>query len=269
MCRFGFRCRWCTHSTQAVIGLGQPCHKASPSFARQLVVSHAEPLQGPISINKDRLIDPVPKAAAAAATGKGLWTRCEKCGVILYIKHLKEHNHICFGCNFHLKMSSAERIEHMIDPGTWRSLDDLLSPMDPLEFFDLKAYPDRIKEAQDKTGMQDGLRSGTGLLHGIPVALGVMEFGYMGGSMGSVVGEKLTRLIEYATQEGLSLIIVSTSGGARMQEGIFSLMQVTTCCGCGIAVCVCRDAPMHGLRTVHTALLIQLIIQLPCTPLHI
>ena len=114
----------------------------------------------------------------------------------------------------------------MIDPGTWRSIDDLLSPMDPLEFTDLKPYLERIKEAQDKTGMQDGLRAGTGLLHGIPVALGVMEFGYMGGSMGSVVGEKLTRLIEYATQEGLSLIIVSTSGGARMQEGIFSLMQV-------------------------------------------
>lgn len=179
-------------------------------------------MQGPISVNKDRI---EPKAAAAA-TGKGLWTRCEKCGVILYIKHLKEHNHICFSCNFHLKMSSAERVEHMIDPGTWRSIDDLLSPMDPLEFTDLKPYLERIKEAQDKTGMQDGLRAGTGLLHGIPVALGVMEFGYMGGSMGSVVGEKLTRLIEYATQEGLSLIIVSTSGGARMQEGIFSLMQV-------------------------------------------
>ena len=177
---------------------------------------------GPISVNKDRI---EPKATAEA-TGKGLWTRCEKCGVILYIKHLKEHNHICFSCNFHLKMSSAERVDHMIDPGTWRSIDDLLSPMDPLEFTDLKPYTDRIKEAQDKTGMQDGLRAGTGLLHGIPVALGVMEFGYMGGSMGSVVGEKLTRLIEYATQEGLSLIIVSTSGGARMQEGIFSLMQV-------------------------------------------
>ena len=203
------------------------CQRASPllSSSRPSIVSNAEPGQGPISINKDRIIDPTPKAAAAA-TGKGLWTRCEKCGVILYIKHLKEHNHICFGCNFHLKMSSQERIDHMIDPGTWRSLDDTLSPMDPLEFFDLKGYPDRIKEAQDKTGMQDGLRAGTGLLHGIPVALGVMEFGYMGGSMGSVVGEKLTRLIEYATQEGLSLIIVSTSGGARMQEGIFSLMQV-------------------------------------------
>lgn len=87
-------------------------------------------------------------------------------------------------------------------------------------------YTDRIKEAQEKTGLQDGVRTGTGLLHGIPVALGVMDFPYMGGSMGSVVGEKLTRLIEYATQEGMPVIIVCASGGARMQEGIFSLMQV-------------------------------------------
>jgi acetyl-CoA carboxylase carboxyl transferase subunit beta len=144
---------------------------------------------------------------------------------------LQEHNHICFSCNFHLKMSSAERIEHMIDPGTWRPLDETLSPVDPLEFVDLRSYPDRVKEAQDKMGMQDGVRTGTGLLHGIPVALGVMDFGYMGGSMGSVVGEKLTRLIEYATQEGLALIIVSTSGGARMQEGIFSLMQMAKISG--------------------------------------
>lgn len=114
----------------------------------------------------------------------------------------------------------------MIDPGTWRPLDETLSPVDPLVFSDLKPYVDRIKEAQEKTGLQDAVRTGTGLLHGIPVALGVMDFGYMGGSMGSVVGEKLTRLIEYATQEGMPVIIVCTSGGARMQEGIFSLMQM-------------------------------------------
>lgn len=196
------------------------CHAETPDGAPVI--------KGPISINKPAS-DPVTAASQGAKPvdrSKGLWTRCDKCGVILYVKHLKEHDHICFGCGFHLKMSSAERIEHMIDPGTWRSLDETLSPGDPLEFVDLKGYPDRIKEAQDKTGLQDGVRTGTGLLHGIPVALGVMDFNYMGGSMGSVVGEKLTRLIEYATQEGLTLIIVCSSGGARMQEGIFSLMQV-------------------------------------------
>lgn len=149
----------------------------------------------------------------------------------MYIKHLKENHHVCFGCNYHLKMTSQERIDHLIDPGTWRPMDETLSPVDPLEFADVKSYLDRIKEAQDKTGLQDAVRTGTGLLHGIPIALGVMDFGYMGGSMGSVVGEKLTRLIEYATQEGLTLLIVSTSGGARMQEGILSLMQMAKISG--------------------------------------
>jgi acetyl-CoA carboxylase carboxyl transferase subunit beta len=103
--------------------------------------------------------------------------------------------------------------------------------MDPLEFQDMKPYPDRVRESQAKTGLQDAIRTGTGTLHGIPVALAVMEFGFMGGSMGSVVGEKLTRLIEYATQEGLTLLVVCTSGGARMQEGIMSLMQMAKISG--------------------------------------
>ncbi len=123
-------------------------------------------------------------------------------------------------------MNSQERIRHLIDPTTWRPLDETLSPCDPLEFRDQKAYTERLKEAQERTGLQDAVQTGTGLLDGIPVALGVMDFNFMGGSMGSVVGEKITRLIEYATQEGLTLILVCASGGARMQEGIFSLMQM-------------------------------------------
>eukprot|EP00798_Chlamydomonas_sp_ICE-L_P032549 gene32549-17266_t len=173
----------------------------------------------------------MPESPISVDRSKGLWTRCDKCGVILYIKHLKEHNHICFGCNHHMKMSSLERVNSMIDAGTWREFDETLSPIDPLEFTDQKAYTDRIKIAQKATGLQDGVRTGTGLLHGIPVALGVMDFSYMGGSMGSVVGEKLTRLIEHATQEGLALMIVCTSGGARMQEGILSLMQMAKISG--------------------------------------
>lgn len=158
---------------------------------------------------------------------QGLWTRCDNCGVILYIKHLKENQRVCFGCHFHLQMDSSERIQNLIDAGTWRPLDETMSPGDPLEFRDQKPYIDRLKEAQERTGLQDALQTGTGLLDGIPVALGVMDFNFMGGSMGSVVGEKLTRLIEYATQEGLTLIVVCASGGARMQEGIFSLMQMS------------------------------------------
>ena len=157
---------------------------------------------------------------------QGLWTRCDNCGVILYIKHLKENRRVCFGCGYHLQMNSQERIEHLIDSETWRPLDETLSPCDPLEFKDQKAYTERLKEAQERTGLQDAVQTGTGMLDGIPIALGVMDFNFMGGSMGSVVGEKITRLIEYATQEGLTLILVCASGGARMQEGILSLMQM-------------------------------------------
>ena len=146
--------------------------------------------------------------------------------LILYIKHLKENQRVCFGCGFHLQMNSNERIEHLIDTGTWRPLDEIVSPCDPLEFKDQKSYTERLKEAQDRTGLQDAVQTGTGILDGIPVALGVMDFNFMGGSMGSVVGEKITRLIEYATQEGLPVILVCASGGARMQEGILSLMQM-------------------------------------------
>lgn len=157
---------------------------------------------------------------------KGLWTRCDNCGVILYIKHLKENQRVCFGCGYHLQMNSQERIENLIDDNTWRPLDETLSPGDPLEFRDQKPYIERLNDAQEKTGLQDAVQTGTGMLDGIPIALGVMDFHFMGGSMGSVVGEKITRLIEYATQEGLTLILVCASGGARMQEGIFSLMQM-------------------------------------------
>lgn len=168
-----------------------------------------------------------PKYNHPASDGsKGLWTRCDHCGVILYIKHLKENQRVCFGCGYHLQMDSQERIDHLIDADTWRPLDETLSPCDPLEFRDQKPYTERLKDAQEKTGLQDAVQTGTGMLDGIPIALGVMDFHFMGGSMGSVVGEKITRLIEYATQEGLTLVLVCASGGARMQEGIFSLMQM-------------------------------------------
>lgn len=168
---------------------------------------------------------------ATSESGQGLWTRCDNCGVILYIKHLKENQRVCFGCGYHLQMSSHERIESLIDHSSWRPLDEMLSPGDPLEFKDQKLYVERLKDAQQRTGLQDAVQTGTGLLDGIPVALGVMDFNFMGGSMGSVVGEKITRLIEYATQEGLILILVCASGGARMQEGIFSLMQMAKISG--------------------------------------
>ena len=156
----------------------------------------------------------------------GLWTRCYQCGAVLYIKHLKENHHVCFACHSHLQMTSRERLQSLIDPGTWQPFDETLSSIDPLKFYDQKAYTSRLTDAQNQTGLQDSVLTGSGLLDGIPIALGIMDFNFMGGSMGSVVGEKLTRLIEYATREGLMLIIVCASGGARMHEGILSLMQM-------------------------------------------
>lgn len=155
-----------------------------------------------------------------------LWTRCDYCGVILYIKHLKKQHYVCIECGSNLRINSTDRIENLIDYGSWRPLYEMISPCDPLKFKDKKTYPERLHEAQKRTGFQDAIQTGTGLINGIPVALGVMAFDFMGGSMGSVVGEKITRLIEYATCKGIPLILVCASGGARMQEGILSLMQM-------------------------------------------
>jgi acetyl-CoA carboxylase carboxyl transferase subunit beta len=156
----------------------------------------------------------------------GVWARCDKCGVPLYVKILKERQSICSGCGYLFIMSSSERINQLIDQGTWRPFNDTLSPGDPLEFEDSAPYRERVQRAQDVTGLQDAVQTGTGLLDGIPVAFGAMDFNFMGGSMGSAVGEKITRLIEYATRQGLPLILVCASGGARMQEGVLSLMQM-------------------------------------------
>lgn len=179
------------------------------------ILSWIEDLKKPEVINDNK----------STETG-GLWTRCDNCGTILYIKHLKENQCVCFACGFHLQMSCRERIKNLVDIGTWRPLDETLSPCDPLGFCDQKTYSERLEDAQNRTNLQDAILTGTGLIETIPVAMGVMDFSFMGGSMGSVVGEKITRLIEYATRKGYILILICASGGARIQEGILSLMQM-------------------------------------------
>lgn len=156
----------------------------------------------------------------------GLWTRCDQCGAVLYIKHLKEDYYVCSTCHANLQMTSRERFHSLIDPGTWQPFDETVSSIDVLNFQDQKSYLSRLQDAQHHTNLQDAVITGTGLLEDIPVALGIMDFNFMGGSMGSVVGEKITRLIEYAAHEGLILMLICASGGARMHEGIFSLMQM-------------------------------------------
>lgn len=157
---------------------------------------------------------------------QSLWTRCDRCGVILYIKHLKENQRVCFSCDYHLQMNSQERLEAILDPETWHPINELLSPCDPLDFQEQKSYIERLDNAQGQTGLQDAVQTGTGLLNGIPIAIALLDFNFLSGTIGSVVGEKITRLIEYATKKGFILIIVSTSGGTRIQEGALSLMQL-------------------------------------------
>nr|YP_009861128.1 acetyl-CoA carboxylase beta subunit [Lasia spinosa]QIU82818.1 acetyl-CoA carboxylase beta subunit [Lasia spinosa] len=156
-----------------------------------------------------------------------LWVQCENCYGLNYKKIFKTKLNICEQCGYHLKMSSSERIELLIDPGTWDPLDENMVSTDPIEFHsEEEPYRDRIDSYQRKTGLTEAVQTGIGQLNGIPTAIGVMDFQFMGGSMGSVVGEKITRLIEYATNQSLPVIIVCASGGARMQEGSLSLMQM-------------------------------------------
>ena len=200
-----------------------------------------------------------------------LWLRCEECGSILYRKHVKENNKVCFTCASHLDMSSEERIENLIDANSWKPINDQVSPGDPLEFEDEKRYLNRLEESQERTGLQDAIQTGTAMIEGIPIALGVMDFQFMGGSMGSVVGEKITRLIEYALEEGLFLVLVCASGGARMQEGIFSLMQMAKISGalslyksCGNLLYISLlTSPTTGGVTASFAMLGDIIIAEP------
>lgn len=156
-----------------------------------------------------------------------LWIQCENCYGLNYKKFLKSKMNICEQCGCHLKMSSFDRIELSIDPGTWDPMNEDMVSLDPIEFHsEEEPYKDRIDSYQKNTGLTEAVQTGTGQLNGIPVAIGVMDFQFMGGSMGSVVGEKITRLAEYATNKSLPLILVCASGGARMQEGSLSLMQM-------------------------------------------
>nr|YP_010413567.1 acetyl-CoA carboxylase carboxyltransferase beta subunit [Oxytropis aciphylla]URQ18859.1 acetyl-CoA carboxylase carboxyltransferase beta subunit [Oxytropis aciphylla] len=158
---------------------------------------------------------------------KHLWIECENCYGLNYKKVLKSKMNICEHCGYHLKMSSSDRIELLIDPGTWNPMDEYMVSVDPIEFHsEEEPYKNRLDSYQKKTGLMEAVQTGTGQLNGIPLAIGIMDFQFMGGSMGSVVGEKITRLIEYATNQRLPLILVCASGGARMQEGSLSLMQM-------------------------------------------
>ena len=155
-----------------------------------------------------------------------LWQKCPECGEIVYREKLRENWNVCPNCGHHLRLSADGYVQLLIDEGTFREHDRDLRSGDPLGFVDLKPYRDRLAAAERKSAHGDAALTGDGELDGIPVALGVMDFSFIGGSMGSVVGEKLARAGLRALEGRKPLIIVSQSGGARMMEGIFSLMQM-------------------------------------------
>jgi acetyl-CoA carboxylase carboxyl transferase subunit beta len=161
----------------------------------------------------------------------GLWSKCPECGLVVYRKDLAANASVCGGCGYHHRIFSEERIGLIADEGTFEALDSDLSPTDPLAFKDRRSYADRIRDTQSSTGLKDGVITGLCRVEGLPLALGVMDFRFMGGSMGSVVGEKLARLIEEATARRYPVLIVCASGGARMQEGMLSLMQMAKISG--------------------------------------
>jgi acetyl-CoA carboxylase carboxyl transferase subunit beta len=180
-----------------------------------------------------------PTAPTPAAKGEGLWNKCDGCGEIVYRQEWERNWNVCPVCGHHDALPVRRRLEMVLDPGTFEELDAGLAPQDPLGFTDSKKYRDRLRSTYKNTGLRDAFISGVGAIGGRPVSLGVFAFEFMGGSMGSVVGEKVARVIDRAFERRTACVVFSSSGGARMQEGIFSLMQMAK-----------TSAALHRFRSV-------------------
>lgn len=161
----------------------------------------------------------------------GSWVKCKSCSQTLYTDRLEDNLQVCWYCNCHLPMNSPTRIKSLTDPDSFKEMDGALRSVDRLHFVDSRPYSERLVESEKKTGLSDAIICGSATLGGHPYMLGVMDFRFMGASMGSVVGEKIARLVEAATEAKVPVVLVTASGGARMQEGILSLMQMPKTCG--------------------------------------
>lgn len=162
---------------------------------------------------------------------QGMWTKCGGCSEIIHKKQLAQQFYTCLKCNYHFRIGSKEYLPLLLDEGTFHEMDKNIRATDPLGFVDSKPYKDRLKEARKKTELTDAIRTGTGKINGISIVIGCMDFSFIGGSMGSVMGEKVARAIDRARKEKAPLIIISSSGGARMMEGALSLMQLAKTSG--------------------------------------
>src|SRR6516162_1677151 len=201
---------------------------------KTLGLDTAEPAVTPPPVNKNTSFAKKPKLAGAKSRKReipeGLWTKCPKCGTMVFDKELDENLKVCTQCQHHFPIGSRERIHSLVETCTFEEMDAEMTSVDLLHFTGVASYTSKLQKYQKSTGLKDAVITGLCNIGEHRVALGVMDFGFLGGSMGSVVGEKLSRLIERATEKGLPLIIISTSGGARMYEGMFSLMQMAKTC---------------------------------------
>jgi acetyl-CoA carboxylase carboxyl transferase subunit beta len=176
-----------------------------------------------------------PKLAGAKSRKRdipeGLWSKCKKCGNMIYDKELDANLKVCLKCQYHFPIGARERINSLVETCSFEEIDASMESVDILQFTGVASYTAKLEQYTSETNLKDAVCTGIGRICKYRVALGVMDFGFLGGSMGSVVGEKLTRLIESATDKGLPVIVISTSGGARMYEGMFSLLQMAKTCG--------------------------------------
>ncbi|MBI5435119.1 MAG: acetyl-CoA carboxylase carboxyltransferase subunit beta [Planctomycetes bacterium] len=185
----------------------------------------------------------------------GLWLKCENCGQMIYRKELEEKARVCPACEFHFTLPGRERIALLIDEGTWHEYFTEIRALDRLEFNDQVPYLDKVRRAEARTGQTEALLCGTGAIQGREVVLAVLDFSFMGGSMGEVVGEKIALACELAAKFGRPLVIFTSSGGARMHEGVLSLMQMAKTCAAlsdlgdrgGFSVCVMTHPTTGGV----------------------
>src|SRR6267143_3109563 len=179
---------------------------------------------------------------------QGLWQKCPGCSQVVHEIELAQNQRVCPRCDYHFSQSAKERIEHLLDPDSFVERDGDLRSVDTLQFQGMASYKDRLKKYQDATGLTDAVLSGYGMIEGYKVAVAVMDFSFLAATMGSVVGERITRTIEYGTANRCAVIIVSASGGARMYEGMLSLMQMAKTSG-ALARHACERLPYISVLT--------------------
>ncbi len=213
---------------------------------------------------------PVPEAPKRPKVVEGLWLKCNHCREIVYRKEVDRNNKVCPKCDYHFPISVTERITMLVDLGTFKEWDAGIEPKDPLVFTDTSSYRDRLKAQQEKTGRKDAIVIGEGAVNGRRIALGVMDFSFMGGSMGSVVGEKICLAVDRSLASRNPLVLVTASGGARMQEGILSLMQMAKTSAAvarlgeaGVPFVTILADPTFGGVTASVAMLADVIIAEP------